>query len=184
MFINPKIAITEGWITHPELSTYDDWLTNKFVSPNAIDFTLDRLFTINHHNGFHISEQGKKMRGGQEIEPVIDRRENIPYWRIEGDSVYDGLSSMYVNIPDGVAAWIITRSTFSRNGIFIQSGLWDSKFSGNLGMAIHNRSGYAYVSPGTRIGQVIFVQSDNELQYAGGYNHEAGTHWTESKTQA
>ena len=181
MFINPKIAIEEKWITHPELSSYDEWFSKKFVSPNAIDFTLDRLFSINHHNGFHISEHGKKMRGSQEIKPVIDRRENIPYWRLDKNSAYDGMSSMYVNIPDGVACSLIIRSTLNRNGIWLTSGLYDSFFKGHIGFVLHNRSGYAYISPGTRIGQILFHPADNAYKYEGGYSHDTGTHWTEKE---
>jgi deoxycytidine triphosphate deaminase len=173
MFINPKIAIENGWVSGIVSE-------EKQVQPNAIDFTLDRLFSINP-TSFHISEGGKKMRGGDEIQPVLDRRENIDYWRLDSNSVYDGMSNIYVDIPDGVAAMLIIRSTFNRNGIFLTSGLYDSGFKGHIGFAIHNRSVQAFISPGTRIGQIIFVESENALQYAGGWNHAEGTHHSESE---
>jgi deoxycytidine triphosphate deaminase len=171
MFINPKTAIAEGWITG---------ITDmeKQVQPNAIDFTLDRLFNITF-TGFHISEQGKQMRGGKEMTPTHDRRENMDYWRLEPNSVYDGMSNVYVTLPEGVAAMLIIRSTLNRNGIFLTSGLYDSSFCGNIGFALHNRSSYAYIAPGTRVGQIIFVTSDSAGAYAGGYNTTEGQHWSE-----
>lgn len=174
MFINPKIAISEGWIS----GIVD---IDKQVQPNAIDFTLDRLFSIHHHNGFHISEEGKQMRGGEEIAPIVDRRTNLPYWRMEAKTSYDAMSNIYVKVPEGVAAMLIIRSTFNRNGLFLTSGLYDSGYEGHIGFAIHNNSGYAYVSPGTRVGQIIFVESENALMYAGGWNHAEGTHHLEKK---
>lgn len=173
MFINPKIAIENNWITgitNPEIQ----------VQPNAIDFTLDKVFIIKTSNDFIISEQGKQMRGTVEHLPVPDRRTGIEFWHLHGESVFDGMSNVYVDIPEGVAALLIVRSTFNRNGIFITSGLYDSGFSGNLGFAIHNRSGAAKIGVGTRIGQIIFVKSENALMYAGGYNTEKGQHWSES----
>ena len=168
MFINPKIAIAEGWIT----GIVD---SEKQVQPNAIDFTLDKLFSINHTSHFVISENEKKMRGGEQLVPAELRvTPHTLFWKLE-QTIYDGLSDIYVDIPDGVAAMLVTRSTFTRNGVFITSGLYDSGFKGNIGFTIHNWLGVTTIGVGTRIGQIIFVESENARQYAGGYNHEAGT---------
>jgi deoxycytidine triphosphate deaminase len=177
MFINPKIVIENGWVTFPD---NDPTMKSICTQPNAIDFTLDRVFTINKQNTFIISEKGKKMRGGDEIEPVPDRSTGDLYWNLYKDAVFDGMSNMYVSVPDGVAAYLIIRSTFNRNGIFITSGLYDAGFQGHIGFAIHNRSGEAKIGVGTRIGQIIFVESENALMYSGGWNHEKGTHYTEN----
>lgn len=173
MFINPKIAIQEGWIT----GITDEAIQ---VQPNAIDFSLDKLYTINADNIFSISEHGKQMRGGNIVEPTLDRRTNIDYWRLAPHTSYDGTSNIFVKVPEGVAAYLIIRSTFNRNGVFITSGLYDSGFEGNIGFAIHNNSGVACIGTGTRIGQIIFVESQNASMYAGGYNHTDGTHWSET----
>ena len=173
MYVNPRTAIQQGWITGIE-----DF--KKQVQPNAIDFTLDVLFTINSNNTFVISEEGKEMRGGYKMEPVVDRAANVPVWYVEPNSVYDGMSNIAVDLPEGIACELIIRSTFNRNGIFLTSGLYDSGYKGPIGFALHNRSGAAKIAQGTRIGQIKFVASDSAGTYAGGYNHEAGTHWSES----
>lgn len=181
MFINPRTAIEEGWITHPDCKIYQDWLDRKFISPNAIDFTLDRLFSIRHRNSFRISEGGKEMRGGNEVNAVTDRKGNT-FWRLDEQSVYDGMSDMYVIVPEGVVVLpLVVRSTFNRNGIYLTSGIYDSFFAGNLGFIIHNRSGKAFIAPGTRIGQVAFALSDNARRYEGGYNTNRGQHWSETQ---
>lgn len=154
-------------------------LCEKCIQPNAFDFTLDKVYKINHSNTFFINEEGKQMRTGSEHLPVTNRRTQTQEWVLEGDSVYDGMSDIYVQIPDGIAAMLITRSVFSRNGLFLTSGLYDSGYNGHIGFAIHNRSGPAHIGVGTRIGQIIFVEAENALQYAGQWNHEQGTHYTE-----
>ena len=171
MFINPNTAVENGWITGIEKP-------EKQIQPNAIDFTLDKVYNINHQM-FVISEEGKKMRGGSVLQPVIDRASGIDFWTLHAGQVYDGMSNIAVDLPEGVAAMLIIRSTFNRNGIFLTSGLYDSGFKGHIGFAIHNRSDIAKVGVGTRIGQIKFVASDSAGMYAGGYNHETGSHWTE-----
>ena len=179
MFIDPRTAIREGWVS----GIHDK---EKQVQPNAIDFTLERLFTI-RHEPFIISEYGKVMRNNTELVPTIDRRQKVTtgeelyFWSIN-EGAFDGMSDVYVNLPEGVAAMLIIRSTFNRNGLFLTSGLYDSGFKGHLGFILHNRvPGTAKIAKGTRIGQVIFVASESAGMYAGGWNHEQGTHFTESE---
>jgi deoxycytidine triphosphate deaminase len=170
MFISPKVAIENGWVTG---ITNED----KQVQPNAIDFTIDHLYTISNRNEFVISENEKQMRGGKQISPEPDVTSTEEWWYIEPNTSYDGMSNIHVKLPEGVAAQLIIRSTFNRNGIFLTSGLYDSGYEGAIGFALHNNSGRARIAPGTRIGQLIFVKSDSEGMYAGGYNHKKGTHW-------
>lgn len=164
MIISPQTAIDNGWISGVEFNP----------SPNAIDFTLDRLFTIDHTQSFVINNETKTMRGGDEFSP--DQNNN---WNLDRHTVYDGQSDMFVDIPDGVVASLIIRSTFNRNGIFLTSGLYDTGFQGHIAFALHNRSGHAVIERGVRVGQIMFMTADSHGQYAGGYNHARGTHHTE-----
>lgn len=170
MYIDPRTAIKEGWIT----GIVDE---EKQVQPNAIDYTLDKAFEIIDYNPFYLSETRKVMKGSAPIEP-----ENISSgpveqgWIIKGGDMLDGLSNMYVTLPEGVAAVLVPRSTLVRNGLFTQNGLYDSGFEGHIGTVIHNRSkSEAIIGQGTRIGQIIFVEAQTAGLYAGGYNHDKGT---------
>ena len=127
MFIDPRDAIERGWVTHVHNP-------DKQVQPNALDFTVDRLFSIDNTKQFSINEEEKTMRGGEELSPFHD------YWHLDENTSYDAMSEVYVELPDGVAALLIVRSTFNRNGIFITSGLYDSGYQGNIGFCIHNNS--------------------------------------------
>lgn len=168
MYISPQVAIDNGWIkgiTDPE----------NQIQPNAIDFTLDQLFSIKSDVPFIISEKAKSMRGGDKMEA------DEGYWKLDAQKVYDGLSNLYVDLPEGIACELIIRSTFNRNGVFLTSGLYDSGYKGNIGFAVHNPIGPTFIEPGTRIGQIKFVKADKAGKYKGGWNHEDGEHWDKSE---
>lgn len=170
MFINPKEAIQLGWIKNikdPE----------KQVQPNAIDFTLDKVMTMDRFDLAIISESKKQMRSTW-LEAV-----RVDSWHLTGQRVYDGTSDVYVEVPEGVAAVLFTRSTFARNGVFILSGLYDSGYKGHIGFTIYTMGGDIAIAPGTRIGQIAFMRADSAGVYAGGWNHQQGTHYTETKDQ-
>jgi deoxycytidine triphosphate deaminase len=178
-FVNPRKAIENGWITGIKNEVTQ-------VQPNAIDFTLDRLFSIQESNPFVIStdkttgKEVKQMRGGFERTPITDRATNLDFFVVDPRTSYDMMSDIYIKVPEGYAALLVTRSTFVRNGLFIVSGLYDSGFEGHIGCVLHNLSGTTRIERGTRIGQVIFTESENAGKYSGGWNHGKGTFYTES----
>ena len=163
MFINPQTAIKNGWITgikNPE----------KQIQPNAIDFTLDKVFIINDEESFGISEDEKVMKGSTPCPPQSGG------WMIQERGMIDCLSDMYCDLPKGVAAMLVIRSSLARNGLLLVSGLYDSGFKGHIGFLLHNCSNStAHFATGTRVGQIIFVHSTSSHLYAGDYNHESGT---------
>lgn len=182
MFISPQTAIDNGWIKRADGTP----ISNEYIQPNAIDFTIDRMFTA-EHSGTHFKvvdtlvdgtvttvkqfPKFEEMYTYEDSDPKFDR---VPMFFLERGS-YDFLSEFYVELPEGVAALLIVRSTFNRAGLFVTSGLYDSGFKGNIGAALHN-NGFtnASVGKGTRVGQIIFVASDSVGSYAGGYNIEVG----------
>lgn len=172
MFISPKTAIKEGWVTGIKNQDLQ-------VQPNAIDFTLDRLFTINHFKKFSIhtdpttGKEKKQMRGGEELTTANNVANNM--FSLTERTSYDMLSDMFVKLPEGVAAMTIIRSSFCRNGLFLTSGLYDSGFEGHIGCVIHNNNGRAEIEKGIRIGQIMFIQAEAAGLYAGGFNHGKGT---------
>lgn len=171
MLINPQYAIDQGWIKFP------DWMSEeqrkKCVQPNAIDFTLDRLYVIDQSTPAFISEEPS--------EKVMRQIHDAPcpdgIWRLDHLGLYDGMSDFYVQVPTDVACDLIIRSTFNRVGVQLSNGMYDTGFEGNIGFTLFNRSGQMGTRPHTRIGQIMFFQSQSEGKYAGGYNTERGQHW-------
>lgn len=165
MFINPKTLIDSGYIKGIRDVAVQ-------VQPNAVDFTLDSVKRVGKDTCY-ISETRKTMR------TTTDNQPHGTDWMFESGCVYDGSSGIYVEVPEGMAAVLYTRSTFARNGIFIMSGLYDSGYKGHIGFTIYTIGGPAVIAQGTRIGQIAFIAADTAKMYAGGYNTEQGQHWTQ-----
>lgn len=163
MFISPQKAINEGWvsgITNPE----------KQVQPNAIDFTIDKVFNISDDTPFGISEDSNSMKGSTLCEPASGG------WLIKEHGMIDCLSDMYCDLPEGVAAMLVIRSTLARNGLMLVSGLYDSGFKGHIGFLLHNRANTtAHFGCGARVGQIVFIQAEKAGLYQGQYNHDVGS---------
>lgn len=175
MFINPRTAIKEGWVKYPEWMSIEQ--QEKCLQPNALDWTVDDMSEINNQSWFAISENKKTMRDLIKIHP-----NSVNCWSLSPGRCYDIMSDFYISVPAGIAALLITRSTFVRNGVFIQSGIFDSGYEGPAGAVLFNMGGSTLIEPHTRIAQIAFVKSESNGLYAGGYNTDAGVHWTETLT--
>ena len=174
MFLSPKLAIQEGWVKFPSYVTEDQ--TEKYIQPNALDITLDHVWaTTNTPNMISsVTEHGKTMLMWKEIAP--------PQFVLAPNELYDVMSDFYVEIPQGVAAMLIIRSSFSRCGVRLSSGLYDAGFNGNAGFSLINHGpGNFMTQAGTRVAQIAFVASDSVKEYAGGWNRVKGQHWGERK---
>ena len=73
-------------------------------------------------------------------------------------------------VPDNMMAIFHVRSSYSRKGVFLTSGVWDSGFQGRLGCSMYNMAGTSITIPdGERIGQVYFIYADSASLYNGQY---------------
>lgn len=179
MFINPRDAIENKWITGN--------IKEQNIQPNGIDFPLDHVSIIADAPCALVDYEDpnikplKIMKETAEEEPHwVDAYQQYA-WCLSAGQTYDGMSNFYLDLPEDVSAFIITRSTLNRNQVFITSGLWDSGFKGHIGFAIHNHGNEnAFIGKGTRVGQIVFVEATSEGEYDGDWSHQEGTHWTEN----
>lgn len=75
-----------------------------------------------------------------------------------------------ISIPANAAALLCVRSSLSRRGIFISSGVYDPGFSGAAGCTIYNMGDEDLVmEAGDRIAQMVFFECDPASQYDGKY---------------
>lgn len=78
-----------------------------------------------------------------------------------------------VFLPENMVALFHIRSSFSRRGIFLTSGIWDSGFEGRIGCSIYNLSdGAVTILAHERIGQILFIEADSAGLYNGKWQHE------------
>jgi deoxycytidine triphosphate deaminase len=74
-----------------------------------------------------------------------------------------------IRVGEGEAGWVITRSTFNRNGLFLTSGLYDSGYHGAMAGVLHVMVGPARIKKGTRIGQYLSFEAESLAMYDGDY---------------
>lgn len=84
-----------------------------------------------------------------------------------------------ISVPENAAAMLYVRSSLSRKGIFISSGVYDPGFSGASGCTIYNMgTEILRLDAGDRIAQIVFFECDPASQYNGRYQ---GSTTVESK---
>lgn len=133
------------------------------VQPNAIDLKVESLMLIDDQTTFVIDEDKKLHRGSKPV-PTKDG-----YWQLEAGKRYEVIFEGVVDIAEGEAGWVITRSTLNRNGLFLTSGLYDSGYKGVMAGCLHVTSGPAQIKKGTRLGQFILFTAESLSSYDGDY---------------
>jgi len=73
-----------------------------------------------------------------------------------------------IKLPDNMYALFYVRSSWSRKGVFVSSGVYDSGYEGTIGCTIYNMSGEdVQFTEGDRIGQMICYLADAASSYNG-----------------
>jgi deoxycytidine triphosphate deaminase len=135
---------------------------NGDSQPNAVDLRLGKVFKI-LPNVFEVTNETKTHRGTEEL---LSDSEGF-YFLDPGH--YEVVMENIINVGEGEAGWVITRSTLNRNGCFITSGLYDSGYHGVMAGVMHVTVGPAKIKKGTRIGQYLSFNAEALTMYDGSY---------------
>lgn len=186
MFISPRVAYEEGWITN--LSNPD-----RQIGSDGIDLTISKVYQVSTSLRSVITEC-KSTTVHRDLTPVVPQpicETTVSQYLINQlhldpqlkmyfltDGVYDVEFNEYVKLPQGVAAILCLRSTFVRAGHKMFSGLYDQGFENHAGAVFHC-TGPCSVEENARMAQIVFVRSEGSGElYAGGYNYKVGDkHW-------
>ena len=75
-----------------------------------------------------------------------------------------------IELPANLCGELKIRSTYSRQGIFLSSGFWDSGFKGTLGCTLYNMSDKIIIIPqNERICQFVCLEAESASLYNGKY---------------
>ena len=132
------------------------------VQPNAVDLRLGKVYKIKDAV-FEVSNDYKKHRGSEEIQPDADG-----YYNLEVGS-YEVVMENIIHVGSDEAGWVITRSTLNRNGLFLTSGLYDTGYHGVMAGVLHVGIGPARIKQGTRIGPYLSFDAEALHHYDGDY---------------
>lgn len=133
----------------------------KQIQPNAVDLRLDRVWLV--HSRFKLSDDEKQPAD------KVEYTANNEGWFLLAKGCYEFQFKGIVKIGDGEAGWIIPRSTLVRNGIFLQSGLYDTGYHGSIGAGAIVMTSSFQVQRGTRLGQLLISTAESVHKYDGSY---------------
>lgn len=137
------------------------------IQSNAVDLRLQKVFMI-RPSTFTITEDEKIHRGSVEIHP-----KDGGYFVLNPGS-YEVIMENQIEVGEGEAGWVITRSTLNRNGVYLTSGLYDSGYHGVMAAVLHVTSGPMRIKRGTRIGQYLSFNAEMLHAYNGSYGFGRG----------
>lgn len=132
------------------------------VQPNAVDLRVGKIFKIKCDDMFIISEDNKTHRGSEQLHPDKDG-----WYHLIGGA-YEVVMENEIEVGDGEAGWVITRSTLNRNNVFLTSGLYDSGYHGVMAAVMHV-GGPMRIKQGTRVGQYLSFDAEQLSKYNGSY---------------
>jgi len=144
-------------------------LTNvdeAMVQMHTVDIRIDRVYALTGE--FELHEDSKVHRDKHEIYPD----ENGTFVLLPG-TLYQFDTVHKVEMAQNECGWIIGRSTLQRNGVIVQSALYDAGYKGGVNGTIFNTTPWAAkIAKGARVGQFMLAQADTYKLYEGDYNEQ------------
>ena len=132
------------------------------VQPNAVDLRVDKIFDIKQER-FYISDDKKQHRGS--TEKMLSREGE---WFLQ-PGAYEVIFENIIDVAEGEAGFVITRSSLNRNGLYLTTGLYDSGYNGVMAAVLHVTTSPAVIKKGTRLGQFLLFKSETLSMYDGDY---------------
>lgn len=74
-----------------------------------------------------------------------------------------------IKLPIDMFATFHQRSTYSRKGVFVTTGIYDPAYEGSLGCTIYNLGPIVTIPKNERIGQLVVFKADAASAYQGQY---------------
>lgn len=140
------------------------------IQPASIDLTLGNEFLKINSNP-----------------SVIEMDEPVPYVKVESDEFLImpqqfvlATTNEYIEIPNGMSAFVEGRSSIGRMGLFVQNAGWvDTGFKGNITLELYNanKNVPVVIKSGRRICQLVLASMDDvaDNPYNGKYQLQQGT---------
>lgn len=133
----------------------------RAVQPNAVDLSVCRVFKMEGDCKL-LGDNTKIHRSHVCIEP-----QDGVYVLEPG--VYEVQLNETIEVGENECGYVIVRSTLSRNGITLSSGLYDSGYKGPMSVLMTVTCGKLTIEKGTRIGQYLNFHCKSVKLYNGSY---------------
>jgi len=154
MVINPSIVVEKKWVCPVD--------NKKQIQQNGIDVRVNKVFKVTR-GVFKLSEEESIKLDYVELLPDENN-----YFTLQYGKPYVVEMIERVTIPANFCAIVIMRSTLNRQGISLQSALYDSGFKGTISSTIYPFTKFQ-IKKGTRVAQIVFMEAICNSLYDGQY---------------
>lgn len=151
MLINPKEILEKGIVKRS---------VEGSLQPNSIDLTVKAIYELDGMGSMNADGTRETPRL---VEAPLDK-----YYYLYPGKAYSVDFNEWVEVPEGMAAFIQCRSTLNRCGVIATSGIYDSGFKNNVGAMLRVMHPIR-IEPGARVATIYFVKADSSHLYTGVY---------------
>ena len=143
-------------------------ISPKQIQPNAVDLTIDKVWLL--ENGvFMLSGSTKQALPRRTINPIKRQTDGIEVFRLKGGT-YVVEFDQKVEMGANEAGIVVSRSTLMRNGVWLESALYDSGYKGHMHAGLKVAQGIEFIFPRhERIAQFLCFEAEALSQYNGTY---------------
>ena len=143
-------------------------ISPKQVQPNAVDLTIDKVWSL--ENGvFMLDGDSKHSLQRREVHPIVRQTDGIEVFRLK-EGTYVVEFDQKVEIGASEAGIVVSRSTLMRNGVWLESALYDSGYRGHMHAGLTVAKGIEFIFPRhERLAQFLCFEAEALRQYDGIY---------------
>lgn len=137
----------------------------KQLTPNGFDLTVGKIYKFVDNGSIDFSNKNRKIAESNEI-----------MWEngvIELElGVYKIRTNEIIKMPLDLVGIARPRSSLSRSGVAVDTGVWDAGFEGKSEflLIVGNKSGFR-IEKDARIVQLVFFEIESTRAYVGVFKH-------------
>lgn len=136
---------------------------------HCLDIRIMEVYAL--RGVFELTEEDKIHKTKKRMVEV--ERHGRLYFELQPHTLYQFDAAHKVEMAEGEAGWIIGRSTLQRNGVIVQSALYDSGYKGGINGTIFNTTNeVARIEVMSRVGQFVVTKAETIKLYEGDYNEK------------
>lgn len=148
-----------------------DILKDSDIQPNGIDIRINKLYRVPNSMAY-LLEDKRYIPPAEEITPWEHHPEEFRNcFYLHPGSVFEFETELKVKVPDNYIGIIHQRSTLSRAGVLVTSGIYDSGYEGLIAGQLHSWTPL-YLERGVRIAQFILLPATSRGRYSGIYQNK------------
>jgi dUTP pyrophosphatase len=125
---------------------------NKQLTPNGFDLTVEKVFGLLSSGAIDFSNRERRL---PETREIVWKRD----WILLNKDVYKVRTNEIIKMPLDLVAIARPRSSLSRSGVTVDTGVWDAGFEGKSEflLTVGNNKGFK-IKKNARIAQLIFFR--------------------------